>query len=68
MAIELKFLKQDKVPWGFRLTGGSDYNQPLTVLKVIYLSQLRGVSIVFRRLEIQIREKSMLLRLEPTQF
>lgn len=33
-AIELHFVKTDNAPWGFRLTGGVDYDQPLTVVKV----------------------------------
>ena len=26
----------DSVPWGFRLKGGADYRQPLTVQRVMY--------------------------------
>lgn len=36
MAIELKFHKTDNTPWGFRLTGGADYDVPITVLKVTF--------------------------------
>ncbi|XP_043270511.1 uncharacterized protein [Venturia canescens] len=32
--INLKFTKFDNTPWGFRLAGGSDFPQPLTVIKV----------------------------------
>lgn len=34
MAISIKFTKFDNTPWGFRLAGGSDFPQPLTVIKV----------------------------------
>ncbi|XP_023290365.1 titin isoform X3 [Orussus abietinus] len=34
MAIEIKFTKFDNTPWGFRLAGGSDFPQPLTVIRV----------------------------------
>ncbi|KAL0100049.1 hypothetical protein PUN28_019490 [Cardiocondyla obscurior] len=34
MAISIKFTKFDNTPWGFRLAGGSDFPQPLTVLRV----------------------------------
>ncbi|XP_032671029.1 titin [Odontomachus brunneus] len=34
MAINIKFTKFDNTPWGFRLTGGSDFPQPLTVIRV----------------------------------
>lgn len=34
MAVELKFSKLDNTHWGFRLTGGSDCQMPLTVVKV----------------------------------
>ncbi|KAF7403749.1 hypothetical protein HZH68_006543 [Vespula germanica] len=34
MAINIKFTKFDNTPWGFRLAGGSDFPQPLTVIKV----------------------------------
>ncbi|XP_044008254.1 probable serine/threonine-protein kinase DDB_G0286465 [Aphidius gifuensis] len=33
--IEIKFSKFDNTPWGFRLAGGSDFPQPLTVIKII---------------------------------
>lgn len=32
--VELHFTKTDNAPWGFRLTGGADYEQRLTVVKV----------------------------------
>ncbi|XP_063975127.1 titin-like [Diachasmimorpha longicaudata] len=32
--INLKFSKFDNTPWGFRLVGGSDFPQPLTVIRV----------------------------------
>lgn len=32
--IDIKFTKFDNTPWGFRLAGGSDFPQPLTVIKV----------------------------------
>ncbi|XP_076685570.1 uncharacterized protein LOC143377773 isoform X2 [Andrena cerasifolii] len=35
MAINIKFTKFDNTPWGFRLAGGSDFPQPLTVIKVL---------------------------------
>ncbi|KAK0179248.1 hypothetical protein PV327_008055 [Microctonus hyperodae] len=31
---DIKFTKFDNTPWGFRLAGGSDFPQPLTVIKV----------------------------------
>ncbi|KZC14732.1 PDZ and LIM domain protein Zasp, partial [Dufourea novaeangliae] len=34
MAVNVKFTKFDNTPWGFRLAGGSDFPQPLTVIKV----------------------------------
>ncbi|XP_015178765.1 PREDICTED: DNA ligase 1-like isoform X4 [Polistes dominula] len=34
MAINIKFTKFDNTAWGFRLAGGSDFPQPLTVIKV----------------------------------
>ncbi|XP_068994205.1 uncharacterized protein [Neodiprion pinetum] len=34
MAIDIKFTKFDNTPWGFRLAGGSDFPQPLTVIRV----------------------------------
>ncbi|KAK2585514.1 hypothetical protein KPH14_010162 [Odynerus spinipes] len=34
MAVNIKFTKFDNTPWGFRLAGGSDFPQPLTVIKV----------------------------------
>ncbi|XP_015835605.2 mRNA export factor GLE1 isoform X1 [Tribolium castaneum] len=34
MAIELNFVKSDNESWGFRLTGGAEYDVPLTVIKV----------------------------------
>ncbi|XP_026667210.1 vicilin-like seed storage protein At2g18540 isoform X2 [Ceratina calcarata] len=33
--VNLKFTKFDNTPWGFRLAGGSDFPQPLTVIRVI---------------------------------
>lgn len=30
----LTFHKEDSTPWGFRLTGGSDFEVPLHVVKV----------------------------------
>lgn len=36
MAIELHFVKGDSaVPWGFRLTGGAEYKEAITVVKVL---------------------------------
>ncbi|XP_024880261.1 glutamic acid-rich protein-like isoform X2 [Temnothorax curvispinosus] len=35
MAISIKFTKFDNTPWGFRLAGGSDFPQPLTVIRVM---------------------------------
>ncbi|XP_015121886.1 proton channel OtopLc isoform X2 [Diachasma alloeum] len=32
--LNLKFTKFDNTPWGFRLVGGSDFPQPLTVIRV----------------------------------
>ncbi|XP_055680232.1 pharyngeal muscle protein 2 [Lutzomyia longipalpis] len=32
--IDLKFSKFNDTPWGFRLTGGADFDFPLTVIKV----------------------------------
>ncbi|KYN20941.1 PDZ and LIM domain protein Zasp [Trachymyrmex cornetzi] len=34
MAINIKFTKFDNTPWGFRLAGGNDFPQPLTVIRV----------------------------------
>ncbi|XP_015591706.1 glutamic acid-rich protein isoform X3 [Cephus cinctus] len=34
MAIDIKFTKFDNTPWGFRLAGGSDFPQPLTVIRI----------------------------------
>ncbi|XP_043257519.1 uncharacterized protein LOC122400228 isoform X1 [Colletes gigas] len=34
MAVNIKFTKFDNTPWGFRLAGGSDFPQPLTVIRV----------------------------------
>ncbi|XP_044266674.1 calponin homology domain-containing protein DDB_G0272472-like isoform X2 [Tribolium madens] len=34
MAIELNFVKSDNESWGFRLTGGAEYDVPLIVVKV----------------------------------
>lgn len=34
MVLDLKFTRFENVPWGFRLTGGNDFEQPLTVIKV----------------------------------
>ncbi|XP_029680044.1 uncharacterized protein LOC115245736 [Formica exsecta] len=34
MAISIKFTKFDNTPWGFRLAGGSDFPQPLTVIRI----------------------------------
>jgi len=36
MAISIKFAKFDNTPWGFRLAGGSDFPQPLTVIRVSF--------------------------------
>ncbi|KAG7199074.1 hypothetical protein KM043_017974 [Ampulex compressa] len=35
MAVSIKFTKFDNTPWGFRLAGGSDFPQPLTVIRVL---------------------------------
>ncbi|KMQ96183.1 pdz and lim domain protein 1 [Lasius niger] len=34
MAISIKFTKFDNTSWGFRLAGGSDFPQPLTVIRI----------------------------------
>lgn len=34
MVLDLKFTRFEDAPWGFRLTGGSDFELPLTVVKV----------------------------------
>lgn len=34
MVIDIKMCRFDNVPWGFRLVGGSDFEIPLTVVKV----------------------------------
>ncbi|XP_055381011.1 golgin subfamily A member 6-like protein 1 isoform X2 [Condylostylus longicornis] len=34
MVVELKMCRFEASPWGFRLVGGSDYDYPLTVVKV----------------------------------
>ncbi|XP_023033198.1 titin isoform X2 [Drosophila willistoni] len=34
MVLDIKMCRFDNVPWGFRLVGGSDYEYPLTVVKV----------------------------------
>lgn len=38
MVLELKFTRFHDQPWGFRLSGGSDFAIPLTVIKVRILS------------------------------
>lgn len=39
MAIELHFVKGDSsTPWGFRLTGGAEFNEPISVVKVLQKS------------------------------
>ncbi|XP_066601311.1 probable serine/threonine-protein kinase kinX isoform X2 [Prorops nasuta] len=35
MTVNIKFTKFDNTSWGFRLTGGSDFPQPLTVIRVL---------------------------------
>lgn len=54
MAINIKFTKFDNTPWGFRLAGGSDFPQPLTVIRVssilFYLDYLANrISLGFRK-------------------
>lgn len=34
MVLDLKFTRFENTPWGFRLTGGNDFELPLTVIKV----------------------------------
>lgn len=34
MLFDIKFTRFEDAPWGFRLTGGSDFDVPLTVVKV----------------------------------
>lgn len=34
MVFDIKFSRFEEAPWGFRLTGGSDFEVPLTVVKV----------------------------------
>lgn len=34
MVVDLKFSRFSEEPWGFRLTGGTDFEFPLTVIKV----------------------------------
>lgn len=34
MMEEIKLQKFDQQPWGFRLTGGTDFGTPITVIKV----------------------------------
>lgn len=34
MVLDLKFARLENIPWGFRLTGGNDFELPLTVIKV----------------------------------
>lgn len=34
MILNIKFNRFEKVPWGFRLTGGADLKKPLTITKV----------------------------------
>lgn len=34
MVVDLKFSRFSEEPWGFRLTGGADFEFPLTVIKV----------------------------------
>lgn len=34
MVLDLKFFRYENTPWGFRLSGGSDFEYPLTVIKV----------------------------------
>ncbi|OAD60511.1 PDZ and LIM domain protein Zasp, partial [Eufriesea mexicana] len=47
MAINIKFTKFDNTPWGFRLAGGSDFPQPLTVIRVIEgsLAECMGIKV-----------------------
>lgn len=45
MAINIKFTKFDNTPWGFRLAGGSDFPQPLTVIRVSFLFFLSNIFI-----------------------
>lgn len=44
MVVDLKFSRFSEEPWGFRLTGGADFEFPLTVIKVhstIYYTEHR---------------------------
>lgn len=34
MVLDIKFARFENTPWGFRLTGGNDFELPLTVIKV----------------------------------
>lgn len=34
MVLELKFTRFNDEPWGFRLSGGKDFEIPLTVIRV----------------------------------
>lgn len=34
MVVDVKLCRFQDVPWGFRLTGGADFDVPLTVVKV----------------------------------
>lgn len=34
MVLDIKMCRFENVPWGFRLVGGSDFEFPLTVVKV----------------------------------
>lgn len=47
MVVNLKFSKFDDTPWGFRLIGGTDFDYPLTVVKVrVYCLILRILNCV----------------------
>lgn len=39
MVLDLKFSRFEDAPWGFRLTGGADFEMPLTVIKVYIINK-----------------------------
>lgn len=61
MVINLKFSKFDDTPWGFRLIGGTDFDTPLTVVKVRIKDSKNVVSS-----DISISEKNILKKLFVT--
>lgn len=42
MILKIKLHRPEIVPWGFRLTGGAEFEAPLTVTKVISICSVVG--------------------------